>query len=216
MNKLPDKAQQYLDAPMDGQDRQRFQQIRWRRTDGGYFGYFDEPEQAYKYLKYLSVRYKYSDHNTIKSLCEESAKYGITVYEVSVGKWFKQVFDLDIKMAGGPRSNRDKIELYFDKEIINLVKQLHTHSRFLKTEYINTLFRAFMGLPIEYLVVFFDEIPVTFIEWTGEWFALTMAELPTDDKKYVDSLLYDAKEHGLPYIRKKAMVNGHKCIGGLE
>lgn len=216
-SELPKKAQEWLSKDLDGMDKIRIQKIKWRKVDGKYFSYFEDYEKAYLYLAWVAHRYKHSAKNTllIKDIVDEAQSYGINLYPTKLGQWFRNVFEIDVYMAGGftTEVNRRTKSFFLDEEVIDVFKQLNRHSKFLKTKYMNIICRFMMGLEFDAVVIIFeDSPPITILEHSDDYYAITFVDLPSELKRYIDGLVYDAKEHGFEYIVKKARANGYTVI----
>lgn len=219
MNKLPKKAQEWLDKELTDNDRRRMSQIKWRRVGDKYFSYFTDPEDAYKWLAYQAHRYKYSPTGvlTVKDICEESQELGINLYPTQTGRWFSEVFGLDIAYTGHPETGRKIKTFHIDQDVAEMFEALGDANEYgILSEFYNVCMRFIMSLPFDGMLVIFDETPVLFMKFKGQYQAIVFDDLPKEHRKYVDGLLYDIKHNGIPYAKQKALTNGYKAVTNEE
>ena len=197
----------------------RINQIKFRRHDDGtYFGQFETKEEAFDYLKELARRYKYSPLrvNTVRKLCREAQEDGIKIYPTQVGKWFREVFDVDVKYTGKSPEDRIITSLYMDNDLYSHLGRLQKHSKYLRNYLINTILRSACGLPIKPLLVYMDSVPIVFLEWKEKWINIALQEIDNEQKRYIESILYDLNENGLQYAKNKMEISGNYVIGGSK
>ena len=201
------------------QEDVRINKIKFRRAkDNKYFGHFDTKQEAFDYLKELARRYKFSPLrvNTVNKLCREAQEKGIYIYPTQVGKWFREVFDVDVKYTGKAPEDRVVTSIYLDADLHSHLGRLQKHSKYLRNYVINTILRTACGLPVKPLLVYLDKIPIVFVEWKEKWINIAMQEIDNEQKRYIESILYDLNENGIDYAKQKLEISGNYTIGGSK
>lgn len=152
----------------------RFKKIKWRRVNGLYFSYFEDKIEAFRYLQKIARRYAYSDAytNKIKELVAEAQEDGIMLYPTQLGRWLREVFELEIVYKKETKGTTTTT-LSYDTEVHDILNEVSAKvGRFSKSEFVNNLLRHHCGLDIEPLIVYLgdvDENPVStmFFETEG-------------------------------------------------
>lgn len=215
---------QEIKEELTGKEWMRFQQVKWRRAkDNKYFGAFDTRLEAFRCLQEVARRYGHTNKHTnkIKDLVEEYQSKGIMLYPTQLGKWLREVFELDVTYGRSDRTkNRKQISVTMDLELYKLYNQLRENqSIFSRSDYFNIIWRHHAGLDIDELIVYFGSeehpVSVTFFidDENGECGALYMGHLETATKKLIESLCQDAELHGLQYVKNKCRTLGYFCFG---
>lgn len=201
--------------------------IKWQKHNNGlYFGYFDNKEDAFEYLKKLKNKYLYSYKRkyTIKELCEEAGKDGVVLYQQNLSRWFKLIWDVNVKRnAGDRKKNKRRDTVTLDKEVYHIFQQFVSRGAIayhMKSWYINKMLRFFLGLPNEeVLILFEDELDLfgcLFFEKNTEVRALYVGNPQTGTRKLIESLCSDAETNGMGFIKTKARTLGYYALGADE
>lgn len=203
----------------------KINKIKWRRHENGkYFGAFDTKEDAFDCLKTFANRYKYYTGHTITNLCQEYRDKGIMLYETQVGRWMKEVFNINIRNTQPRLVKKKTISFTIDEDLKDVVDNLVEYggiSHFKRSWYLNTLWRVHSGLPTEELVAIFpegDEYPVSVLFYIEdeECRAIYLGEVPTPSKKLIENFCRDGEEHDLHYLKNRLELSGYTVLGGQE
>jgi len=208
---------------LTGKERLRFNKIKWRRVDGLYFSKFETKIEAFRFLQKVGRRYAYTDGHTnkVKDLVKEYQEQGIMLYPTQLGRWLRDVFELDIKYHRGDK-DRDTVvtTISYDKEVHKILQKVSKAvGQYNKSQFVSVLLRHHCGLDIEELIVYLGDIeenPVSvmfFVTYNGDTQAIYMGWLPTIERKFIEGLCHDGDQHGLQYVKNKCRALGYFCYG---
>jgi len=192
--------------------------IKWRRVgkDQLYFSYFETKEEAWEYIKKLASRYRYTptNQNTITELCQESRKKGIMVYEPQLGRWFREVFDIDIDSTRRPRTGKKNY-------VIRLLDSTHDHlkplaDQYMMSRFVDNLLRANIRLPTKDLYIIMDEITIWMFKEGKKVKAVHLSPISKYEKLLIEGFCDDAETHGMYFVKERAERMGFTTLGGID
>lgn len=207
---------------LTGKERIRFNNIKWRRVNGLYFSKFEDKIEAFRYLQKVARRYAYTDGytNQIKDLVEDAQQDGVMLYPTQLGRWLRDVFELDITHKRVKRSvGKTVTTLTYDTEVHKILNKVSSVvGTFTKSQFVNTLLRHHCGLDINELIVYLgdiDENPVSVMIYESRVGiqAVYMGWLPNLERKFIEGLCHDGDQHGLEYIKNKCRALGYFTYG---
>jgi hypothetical protein len=183
-------------------------QIKLRKYDDKYFGYFEDKKTAMKYLENLARYYSENKEKvSINNIIRRERKQGIKLNYYTLKKYFEQLGVPEILRYVKKKDKYQSFKL--SEDILDNLRTLPNQRRFLEF-----MLRVGLGLPSDDLLLFLDDKVRVFFYKEKELNAVVIGPIEKRDENMIRGLIRSARIEGMPIIKKFAITFNYRTYGG--